>query len=154
MSELFVPAVNFAMLVGLLGYFAWPPFKTFVAQRQEDIKKLSEDARTQKVEAEKRLREFEGKLRAFEVDAESLLRAAQADAEVLRTKIIEDARKQGEYIRKDAESTATANVNDFRDEVRRQVVRLAVSEAEKSIRANLSKDVQSKIIRDYMEKVV
>jgi F-type H+-transporting ATPase subunit b len=153
MSELFVPTINFAMLVALLGYFAWPGFKKSVAQRQEDIKKLAEEARTQKVQAENRLREFEGKLRAFEADAEGLLRGAQADAEALRVKIIEDAKRQAAYIRSDAESTASANISDFRDELRRQVVQQAVTEAEKLIRSSLSKDVQSKIIRDYMEKV-
>jgi F-type H+-transporting ATPase subunit b len=154
MSELFVPTVNFLMLVGLLGYFVWPPFKKSVAQRQEDIKKLAEDARTQKVEAEKRLREFESKLRAFEADAEGLLRSAQTDAEALRVKIVDDARKQAEHIRNDAESTASSNVTDFRNELKREVVKQAVAQAEKIIRDSLSKDAQSKIIRDYMEKVV
>jgi F-type H+-transporting ATPase subunit b len=154
MSELFVPTVNFIILICLLGYFVWPVFKKSVAQRQVDIKKFAEDARTQKVDAENRLREFENKLRVFEADAEGLLRTAQADAATLSAKIIDDAHKQAEHIRKDAESTATSNITDFRNELKREVVKQAVAEAEKIIRESLTNDAQSKIIRDYMEKVV
>ena len=153
MNELIVPAINFSVLVTLLGYFGWPVFRRSVADRRESIKKLADEARVAKLEAEKRYREFESRMRAFESESERHMAQARADAEALKQRIVADARKSAEWMVKDAESTATANMAEFREELRRAAVDAAVAEAERLIRGQLSKEVQNKIIRDYVEKV-
>lgn len=153
MNELIIPTINFSVLVALLGYFGWPVFKRSAAERREAIKKLADEARVAKLDAEKKYREFEGKLRSFEAEYEQHLAQARADAEALKQRIIAEAKKTAEFLVKDAESTAVANMAEFREELRRAAVDAAVTEAERLIRGQLSKEVQNKIIRDYVEKV-
>src|SRR5687768_6638556 len=128
MNELIVPTINFSVLVAILGYFAWPLFKRSTAERRDAIKKLADEARIAKLDAEKKYREFEGKIRAFEVEAEQQLVRARTDAESLKQQILADAKKSADWVVKDAESTAGANLAEFREELRRAAVEAAVTE--------------------------
>ena len=56
MSELLIPTLNFSILVALLGYFTWPIFKKSVKDRSETLKRLVDEARFQKIDAEKKFK--------------------------------------------------------------------------------------------------
>ena len=153
MKELFVPFFNFSILVAAMTYFLVPMFKKSVAKRHDDVKKLVEEARTQKAAAESKYQEFESKLRNFEIEAKDILAQAQADGEALKKKMIADAKTHAERIINEAESQAQANLAEFKDELRRKTIEKAVAVAEAIIRDKLSQDDQKKIIREYVEKV-
>lgn len=153
MKELFVPFFNFSILVGLMVYFLVPLFKKSVANRHDQVKKFVEEARQQKLEAEKKYKEFETKLKNFEIEAKEILARAQSDGEALKAKIVMDARATAEKIIQDAESQAAANLAEFKDELRRKAIEKAVAAAETLIKDKLSQDDQKRIIRDYVEKV-
>lgn len=153
MKELLIPTFNFSILVGLLGYFTWPVFKKFVAERRELLKDKIDTSRTQKVAAEKKYREIETKLKEFETEAEQNLQKALAEAEEMKKRLVANAQKQAEAIVRDADSLALANMNDFRNDLRKKTIEIAVEEAEKLIRSRLSKEIEKRIISNYVEKV-
>ncbi|MBI3543903.1 MAG: F0F1 ATP synthase subunit B [Deltaproteobacteria bacterium] len=153
MHELISPTVNFAILVGVLVYFLRKPVKDMVATRQSTIKTLVEEAQAQKLEAQRRYREFGDKLRDFEAEAARTVERARQDGEALKAKIIADARVTADRIVKDAEALAQSNVQDFKDQVRRETIAKAVEMAEKIIRDKLSSDEQSRIVNEYVGKV-
>jgi F-type H+-transporting ATPase subunit b len=153
MAELFVPAINFSMLVGLLGYFVWPVFKRSVAERRESIRKHSEDARIQKLDAEKKFRDFEAKLASFEQEARAALDRATRDAEAAKKATIQSANESAERLRQEAELTISANVKEIMDELRGQMVRASVDRARAILQEKISKELQSQIVKEYVEKV-
>lgn len=153
MHELIAPSINFGILMVVLGYLLRKPVKDMVANRQLAIKTQVEEARAQKAEAERRYNEFTQKLRSFEAEAQSMLDKAKADAEALKAKIIRDAHATAERIVKDADAAADANVQEFKDQLRRDTIAKAVELAEKMVRERLSSDDQKRIVHEYVGKV-
>lgn len=153
MNELIPPTVNLLILIGILVYTLRKPVKEMVASRQTAIKAQVDEARLQKNEAEKKYREFSDKLNVFESEAKQILDRAQDDAQALKTRILSDARAAADRIIKEAEVTAQANLQDYKDQIRRETIAKAVEMAESVIREGLSKDDQRRIVNEYVGKV-
>lgn len=153
MHELIPPAVNFTFLAGLLFFLLRKPVAGAIAARRDNIKVQVEEARAQKAEAEKRYREFSQKLSAFEREAADILEHARRDAEATRGRIIKEAQQTAERIVKDAESTAHSNLQEFKDQIRKETIAKAIELAEKVIRDRLSADDHRRIVNEYVEKV-
>jgi F-type H+-transporting ATPase subunit b len=152
-GSLISPTVNFLILVLGLAYLLKKPVKEMVANRAAAIKTQVEEARVQKMEAERKYREFDERLNAFEAEAKSILERARADGEAVRTKIISDAQASADRIVKDAESTVQANLQEYKDQIRKETIAKAVELAERVIRERLSSDDQRRIVNEYVEKV-
>lgn len=153
MHELIAPTLNFGILVALLFYFLRKPVKQLVADRQAAIKGQVQEAQAQKTEAQRRHREFNEKLRAFEVEAGQILEKAKADGEALKARIVKDAQANAERILRDAEATAQSNIQDFKDQIRRETIAKAVELAERMIREGLSSADQRRIVNEYVGEV-
>lgn len=153
MHELIPPTFNFVLVVGLLVYLLRKPVKEMVRNRQTTIKTQVDEAAVQKAEAEKRYREFSDKLNAFESEARAILERAKQDGEALKAKILKDAQISAERIVKDSEATVQANIQDYKDQLRRDTIAKAVELAERIIRDGLSRDDQRRIVNEYVGKV-
>ena len=153
MHELIPPVVNFSLLIIILVYFTRQPVRDLVAGRQSLIKTEVEEAKAQKLEAQRRYREFSDKLKAFEAETKQILERAHIDAEAIKAKLVKDAHVTAERIIKDAESTALSNIQEYKDQIRRETIAKAVELAEKTIRDRLSTDDQRRIVNEYVGKV-
>lgn len=153
MHELVAPTLNFTILVIVLVAVLRKPLKAMVANRQSLIKAQVAEAQAQKTDAERRYREFSQKLGAFEAEARTILERARHDGEALQAKIAKDARANADRIIKDAAATVEANIQEYRDRIRRETIAKAVEIAERMIRDRLSIDDQRRIVNEYVEKV-
>ncbi len=153
MHELIIQTINFAMLVGLLFYFMKKPAVEAVANRQTLIRKEVEDARIQKLEAEKKFNEFEARLLSLEAEAKEIIEKARSDAKQIQARIIEAAKTSAAQIVQDAEQSSKIALEDSRNEIRREVVDRAIQAAEKMIRERLSAEDQRRILTEYVGKV-
>lgn len=153
MSELIFPAINFAGLVAVLFFFARKPVATMVRERRAAIKSMVEEAEHQKADAEKKFREYEQKLQNYEHEAKQAVEKAKVDAEDLRKKLLLAASSAGEKMIKDSEASVQANLEEFKQKIRIEVVNKAVEMSEKMIRDRLSSDDHRRIVNEYVEKV-
>jgi F-type H+-transporting ATPase subunit b len=153
MHELIAPGLNFTLLVILLVYFTRKPVKEMVRNRRDAIKTMVDEAAAQKSEAEKKFREFSDRLNAFESEAKAALDRAREEGETLKARIIKDAQASAERIIRDAEASSAANLNETKDQIRRETIAKAVDLAEKMIRDRLSSDDQRRIVDEYVGKV-
>ncbi len=153
MHELIPPVINFSILIIVLVYFSRKPVMELVANRQMLIKNEVEEAKAQKLEAQRRYKEFTEKLQAFEAEAQQILDRAHSDGATIKSKLLKEAQINAERIVKDAESTALSNVQEFKDELRRETIAKAVDLAEKIIRDRLSTEDQRRIMNEYVGKV-
>lgn len=152
-ADLISPTFNFIVLVGLLFYFLRKPVKDMVAGRQAAIKVQVEEAQLQRTEAQRRYKEFSEKLSMFEQEAKQTLEKARVDGETLKAKIIQDAQIAATRIIKDAEATAQSNIQEYKDQLRKETVEKAVELAERMIREGISRDDQKRIVTEYVGKV-
>lgn len=153
MHELIPPTVNFLILTTVLYFVLRKPVKAMILARQQSLKSQVEESRLQKQEAEKRFREFNEKLIAFENEAQQILDRANVEAQAMKAKIISDARLTAERVVKETEATAQANIQDYKDKIRHETIAKAVDLAERIIREGLSKDDQRRIVNEYVGKV-
>ncbi|MBI2605465.1 MAG: F0F1 ATP synthase subunit B [Deltaproteobacteria bacterium] len=153
MYDLIIQTINFAMLVGLLFYFMKRPAVEAVASRQAMIRREVEDARIQKLEAEKKFNEFEVRLRSLETEAKEIVEKARADAKQIQSRVIETAKASAAQIVRDAEQSSKIALEDSRNEIHREVVDRAIEVAEKMIRERLSAEDQRRILTEYVGKV-
>lgn len=152
-KELIAPTFNFVFLVSLLTYFLRKPVKEMVANRRLAIKAQVDEAQAQKAEADRNYKEFSERLKFFEAEAKQTLEKARADGESLKVKIIADAKASAQRIVKEAEATALANIEEYKDQLRRDTIARAVELAERMIRDGISSDDQKRIVTEYVGKV-
>lgn len=153
MHELVAPSVNFIALVAGLVFLLRKPIREMVATRSTTIKAQVEEAQAQKTEAQRRYSEFSAKLEAFEIEAKNVLESARQEAEATREKIVHDAKLAAERIIKDAAASAQSNVEEYKDQIRRETIGKAVELAERMIRERLSTEDQRRIVTEYVGKV-
>lgn len=153
MEELKYQIINFVCFIVVLVYFVRKPLLDSIAKRHTDIKAAVEEARAQRVAAEKKLKELESKINALEAETATILSRATTDAEQMKNKIIEDAKKNAARMIADAESTAAGAVQDQKNEIKAEVVDKAIALAEKMIREKLSTDDQKRIVTEFGKAV-
>lgn len=90
--------VIFALVVYVLGKFAWGPLLRGLQSRENFIRESLEKAQRQREEAEARLQEYEERLARARAEASAIVEEGRRDAEVLKRKIEEDARQEAQRI--------------------------------------------------------
>ena len=126
--------VIFVVVVFVLGKFAWAPILTALQKREDFIRESLEQAKKDRDEAQRVLREYSDKIIAARTEATAIVEEGRRDADVLRRKIEEDAKGEAKAILERA----------------RREIQIATDTAVKdlySLSAKLATDVAAKIIR-------
>ncbi len=146
--------LNFALLLVILFKFLRKPIVDSVKGRQESIAKAFEELENKKVEAEKRYKEYEKKLSGMDEEAKKILENFVQQGQKERDEIIEQAKAAAERIKAQAEFYVQQELAKAKAELQKEVAETAVKMAEEIIRKNLTEQDQSKLISEYLERVV
>ncbi|MCK5913087.1 MAG: ATPase, partial [Desulfuromusa sp.] len=79
--------------------------------------------------------------------------AIRREGELEKQKIIENAKAMAVKIEQDAEKAAELEVAKARTQLQREAVQLAVGVAEELLKKNFTKDDDTRLIDEYMQKV-
>jgi len=145
--------VNFAIMVGLLGYFVTKPIRSGLKGRREEIENKLKDAEAAKQAAEARFREYNEKLAKATEEVSGLAAAIKREGEVERDRIVGAAREQAAKIEQEAKSKAAGLLAKAKSELREEASRLAVELAENKLKSNVTAADQKRLIDEYMQKV-
>jgi F-type H+-transporting ATPase subunit b len=86
----------FVLLLALLWKFAFGPISKMLHDREAGIKKLIDDARTERLKAEELRGEYEGMLEAAEDEVRAIYAEANAKADEMRAKRIAEADQEAQ----------------------------------------------------------
>jgi F-type H+-transporting ATPase subunit b len=86
--------VIFALVVFVLGKYAWGPMLSGLQARENFIRESLEKAERDRKESEARLREYEERLAASRAEATAIVDEARRDAEVVKRKIEQDGKAE------------------------------------------------------------
>ena len=145
--------LNFAVVLGILGYFALKPIKKALGDRKEHVVKTLEEARKSRAEAEARYQEVEAKLKAANADIEQVYSAIREEGEAERQKIIANAVTMAEKIQAEAEKSAQRAVENASLQLRAEAASLAVQLAEQLIKKNISSEDHDRLLNEYINSV-
>jgi F-type H+-transporting ATPase subunit b len=152
-NELVWGIISFAVLVFLLGRFAYPTLKKGMDARSDRIRNSIDEAERTRAEAQTILDEYQRQL---------------ADAKSEAARIIEEARQAADRLRHDLRAQAEAEIAELKaranEDVRNQVDRamadlqhrvgqLSIELAEKVVGASLDRDANMRLIEAYINEV-
>lgn len=145
--------LSFSIVVAILVYFLAKPMKKGLAGRREDIEKALAAAKQAKEEAEAKFAEYDRKLAQATEEIAEISDAIRREGELEKQKIIANAKEMAIKIELDAEKTAELEIAKARTELQREAVQLAVGVAEELLKKNFTKEDDTRLIDEYMQKV-
>lgn len=154
LQDFFWRTVNFIALVILLVYFLAKPIAGGLESRRRAVQEELEGLETKRVEAERSYKTFESRLAGMEKEMEVIVEKAVAQAAAEKARILADAERTAEDVKRQAEAAIAAEVIEARRRLRDDVAEQAAAMAEELILANLTAEDQVNITEQYLAKVV
>ena len=144
--------ITFLLLAFVLAKFAWKPLLKRLDDREAMIKSSLDDAEKAKIELEKLNEESEKVMAKARSDAQVILSEGKTAAEKIKEDTIAKA-KEAAKIRDDAKEQIQVEKDKALNDIKKEVVDLSISVAEKLISKNLSDADNKAMIKESLKKV-
>ncbi len=138
--------INFAILAGIIGYFAYKKGGAFFAGRTAMIRRDLEESARMKQDAEAQYAEIERRLAALATEVEALRAQARAESAAESDRVRDETGRHLAKLRAQAEQDIAAAGNAARQQLRAYAAELAVGLAEQKIRNRLTPEADAALI--------
>jgi F-type H+-transporting ATPase subunit b len=145
--------INLALVIGVLGYFARGPIRSFMATRRSDIESSIESARRELADAEQRLAECNQRIASLDREIEGIRDTVRAQAENERERLLADARSVAERIRRDAQLAVEQEARSARAALRDEAAEMAVRLAGDLLKRQVTDTDRSRLVDEFVERV-
>lgn len=145
--------INFALMVGLLMFLLRKPLSDFLLNRRDDVRKAIDEAHAAKQKAEKSLAEHRQKLASIEGELNTLRSEILNAGDRERDTILTAAKAQAGKIVDDARLMGEQEVRKAKAELREEMVKMASSLAEKTLRSSVSPQEREKQMNEFVSKL-
>lgn len=143
----------FFLLLLVLGKVAWKPLLTALQNRERFIRESLESAKRDRESAETRLREYEQRISKAQEEATAIVEEGRRDAEALKRKIEEDARRNADNMIE----RAKREIGIARDTALRELydnsAKLASNIATNILKRQITVDDQRRLIEDALAEM-
>ncbi|MFZ5760647.1 MAG: F0F1 ATP synthase subunit B [Thermodesulfobacteriota bacterium] len=153
LKDLMWRVMNFAALMVILIKFLKKPLVDALKGRQQTIAAEFEDLETRRAEAERQYKEYEAKLAGIDAELKEMVDKAIAAGQAEKTRIIEEANKAAENIKRQAEMAVQTEITEARRRIKVEIAEQATAMAEEIIKKNLRDADQDKLVEEYLTKV-
>ena len=143
--------LNFLILAFLVFKLLKDPAKNFFQGRAEMFRQKIAEAEGASLEAERELKEVEGRFEMLGEEIQKLQQTITEQGERQRDKIISDAQQTAEYMLEKAKIESDMMIREARMKLRREVTNEAVGLAEKSIKEAIGKKDQERLVDEYLQ---
>jgi F-type H+-transporting ATPase subunit b len=145
--------VTFALLIVVLGKFAWGPILQMIETREKTIAEAIESAKRERAEAERAAAEMRASLDKAHAEAAELVRRNQQEVAAAKAELMAQARKESEELLKQARATIEEERRAAVAELRSQVVDLAIEAAGRLLATQMDEKKQRQLVEEYLEKL-
>ncbi len=153
LMEVGIHAFNFALLLGILGYFLKRPLGDFLANRRKAIEGELEESSRIRAEAEARYQEYDRRLKGFDAEVSGLVERVRQECQVEQDQAVKAARKLGEAVLNTTRKALDEEMRRARVELRREAIDLAVKLAESVLAGQVSGEDQKRLAEAYLSQV-
>jgi len=154
LKDLLWRVVNFAILLWILIKFTGKPVKNYFANRREVLIQSIEEAKKAKEAAERLFQEYQKKLASLDDEVKEIESRIRAEAEAEKQRILSEAEQFVVKVKQQAEQMADQEVVMAKRRLKDEAAKLAMQAAEEMIKKNITAADQSKMVENYLEKVV
>ena len=152
-ATLIAQVINFLFLVFVLAKFAYKPVAKMMEERKNKIASDLEAAEKARTDAEAIQKECAEKLAAARQEAAAIIEEATKDAQAIRDKAVADTRAEQDKIVADAKAAIANDKKAAMDDVRAQVVDLAMAAAGKIITKNIDNKENERLVNDFINQL-
>jgi F-type H+-transporting ATPase subunit b len=152
--DFFLRLMNFAIMLGLLIYLAKKPLANFFVSRREGIQNTLTELDQKKQEADTKCAEYQAKLATLDKEVAQIVAEYVQEGEAEKSKIIEAAHKQADYLKQQAQMTIQQEIKKARESLQEEIADLTVAAAEDILRKNIKAKDQDRLVQEFIAKVV
>ena len=145
--------LTFIVLFLVLAKFAWKPLLSMLEQRENLIKDSLENAEKAREELDKLNAESEAIISKARSEAQSILSEGKAAADKIKEDTITKAKDEASKIREDAQHQIQVEKDKAISDIRKEVVDISISVAEKLINKNISEQDNNTLIEESLKKI-
>jgi F-type H+-transporting ATPase subunit b len=147
-------SLDFVVLAGLIYWLVGKKAGAFFAGRRESVKKMLDDARREREEAQQKFQEYELKLNKATAEIDELTRMIREQGVAEKQRIIREANEIAEKIKEDAKARMEQEFKRARHQLRIEAVRYSTQMAESILRDNIRLEDHEAMVRDYIRDAV
>ena len=145
--------VSILILFVALTYILYEPVRKVLEDRRRRIESDVEDAKRKKTEAKEYKAKYEEKLQNVEKETEAILKEARRKAQELENEIITNAKMEAAEITDRAKKEIHLERKKAEDEIKKQMIEMAVLMAGKMITLSLNEEAQMNLIRETLKEM-
>jgi F0F1-type ATP synthase membrane subunit b/b' len=146
-------AINFALFVGILIYFAGPMARAFFRDRAVEIRSQIDRLNSALKEAQDYANRAASKMAGLQQELATLRTEIESETAFLVKRIRENAITTAERIRRDTELTGSAIADAAQRRVRERLAATAAKLARDLIAATIDVSDQARLVDGFMEKI-
>lgn len=152
-GDLVPPALNLALLLGVLYFLARKPIQTWFRERRDRIQGEVESAAELQRRAEERYARWQRRLADVEQELEQVRATSRERAVAEGERILADAQASAERIRKDARVAVEQELRRARKQLREEASDLALALAGGLLREQVDDGDRDRLLDEFIEDV-
>jgi len=153
LNEIIVQIISFLVLLFILRVFAWKRILNILEQRRERIAGEFNAIEQTKLEAARLKNEYEAHLQGIEQQSRERINEAIAEGRKLTDEMRKEAHAQAQDIISDARRNIAHELKKAQEEIKGEIVDLAIGAAEAVISEKLNGEDDRKIVEEFIENI-
>ena len=146
-------AVTFAILILVLGKFAWGPILQMMETREKTIADAIESAKKERAAAEAASAEMRAALEKARDESAELIRKNQQEVAAAKTELMAAAKKESDDLLAAARKTIQEEKRQAIAELRAQTVDMAIEAANRLVQMNMDEKKQKQLVEEYLSQL-
>ena len=144
----------FALVVFVLGKFAWGPILSGLTEREKFIRQSLEEARRDRQEAEARLKQYTDQLNTARAEATGIVEEARRDADSVKRRIEEEANAEAAKIVERARREIGLAKEGAVKELYEVAARLTTEVVSRVLQREINAQDHERLIRDSLNRLL
>ena len=149
----FWTAITFAILLFVLGKFAWGPILQMIETREKTISDAIEASKKERAAAEAASAEMRAALATAREESAQLIRKNQQEVAAAKADLMAAARKESDDLLQAARKTIQEEKRQAIAELRGQAVDMAIEAAQRLVQVNMDEKAQKKLVEEYIAQL-
>jgi F-type H+-transporting ATPase subunit b len=145
--------LNFGLLLLILAKWGAPAARKLAQDRHDQIKSALDEAAQLRDQAQKKLAEYETRIKDVDVEVKKIVDDIRAAAEADKVRILEAAKLAAEHMKRDAQARIAAEIELARAALTREVSVAAATATEKLLRDKTTADDQAKLVSTFISEI-
>ena len=146
-------AITFAILIVVLGKFAWGPILQMMETREKTIADAIESAKKERAAAEAAAAEMRASLEKARNESAELIRRNQQEVAAAKGELMAAAKKESDDLLAAARKTIQEEKRQAIAELRAQTVDMAIEAANRLVQVNMDEKKQKQLVEEYISSL-